>query len=56
MALTERARAARRKYQNDWRRKNKDKVRQYNNNFWEKRAEKTAAESEANNGTDESNL
>lgn len=26
-------------YQNEWRKKNRDKVRQYNERYWEKKAE-----------------
>lgn len=29
-----------RAYQREWRRKNKDKVRQYNKSYWERKAEK----------------
>lgn len=32
----------RREYQKKWRAKNKDKVKEYNRRFWEKRAEKAA--------------
>ena len=32
------AKQAAREYQNEWRRKNKDKVKEYNRKFWEKKA------------------
>lgn len=34
----------RNKYNRDWRAKNKDKVKQYNKSYWERRAKKEAAE------------
>lgn len=37
----------RREYQKKWRAKNKDKVKEYNRRFWEKRVEKAAAEKTA---------
>lgn len=37
---------ARRAYYKQWRAKNKDKVRDYNRRFWEKRAEKQNTSSE----------
>ena len=35
-----------RKYQREWRAKNKDKVKRYNQNYWQKKAEKLQKESE----------
>jgi hypothetical protein len=40
MELTEKAKQARREYENAWRRKNRDRVKQYNAQYWEKRARK----------------
>ena len=37
---------ARREYYRKWRAKNRDKIHTYNKNYWIKRAEKAAAESE----------
>ena len=37
---SEAARKARNKYQRTYRKENPDKVRQYNNTFWERRAER----------------
>ncbi len=34
----------RRKYFREWREKNKDKVRKYNRQYWERRAEKANTE------------
>lgn len=46
--LEERAAAERREYFRRWRAKNKDKVRESNRRYWERRAEKKAqAEQEA---------
>lgn len=41
---------ARRQYQREWRAANKDKVREHNRRFWEKRAAQSAA-SHAENST-----
>lgn len=38
---SERAAEIRREYHKQWRAKNKDKVREYNRRFWEKRAAQT---------------
>ena len=35
--------AAQRAYYKEWRAKNKDKVKQYNNNYWSKKAQKNRA-------------
>lgn len=42
--LTEQAKAARRKYKREWQRKNKDKVKEYQRRYWEKKATRAAAE------------
>ncbi len=48
MALRERAKEERREYFRQWRAKNKDKVKKYNQCYWERRAAKNAlAEQEA---------
>jgi len=36
--LSEQAKRLRNEYQRNWAKKNKDKLRQYNINYWEKRA------------------
>ena len=46
-ALEELARAAQRRYKAEWRKKNKDKVREHNKRYWAKRALRLA---EQNNG------
>ena len=35
-------------YQREWRAKNKDKVKAYNQKFWERRAEKARKEQQTN--------
>lgn len=46
--MDEQAREERRKYQREWRRKNKDKVRVINQRYWVNRAQKRlAAQAEA---------
>ena len=45
--MDERAKAARRAYQNAWRRKNKDRLREYAARYWEKRAREMEAEEAA---------
>ncbi len=37
--ISNQARIAQRKYQQEWRAKNKEKVREYNRKYWERRAE-----------------
>lgn len=49
---SERAAEIRRAYQREWRAKNKDKVREYNRRFWEKRAEQTEASNISTNGNE----
>ncbi len=41
--MDEQAREERRKYQREWRRKNKDKVRVINQRYWANRAQKRLA-------------
>ena len=48
----EAARAARNKYSREWRAKNPDKVREINERYWARRAEREAAEQEVSNGND----
>ncbi len=40
----------RRAYQREWRSKNKDKVKEYNANYWSKKAEKDANEQKPKEG------
>lgn len=40
--LSEAAKEARRKYKREWNRKNKDKLKEYEKRYWEKRAAETA--------------
>ena len=46
--MTKNARELNREYQRKWRAKNKDKVKQYNQNYWQKKAEQLAKENDAN--------
>lgn len=46
MTLEERAAEERREYFRQWRAKNKDKVRENNRRYWERRAEKKARQTE----------
>ena len=41
--MTEQAKQARRKYKNEWNRKNRDRVKRYQENYWSRKA-KAAAE------------
>jgi len=41
---------ARREYQREWRRKNKDKVKQHQKDFWLRQAKKLAEKGEGSNG------
>lgn len=43
MELTEQARKLRNAYQRTWRLKNAEKLKQYNNNYWERKADPTGA-------------
>ena len=47
-ALNERAAEERREYYRQWRAKNKDKVRENNRRYWERKAAKKEAAQEAN--------
>ena len=40
--MNEAAKAARREYKRKWNRENKDKVRQYQENYWNRIAQRTA--------------
>ena len=44
--LSQQALEARREYQRQWRKKNPDKVRERNRNYWERRAARMAAEAQ----------
>lgn len=44
--MDEKAKEARRAYMREWRSRNKDKVREANRRYWERRAEKLAAKKE----------
>lgn len=46
-SLSEKARQARRDYQNKWRSINKDRVKNYNQRYWEKKAAELAASKQA---------
>lgn len=50
--MTEKAKAARRDYYRRWRKENRDKVRQYNANYWQKKAEQNARERKGNAQSD----
>lgn len=51
--MTEEARQARAKYQAEYRRRNPDKARKWNERYWERKAEKQQAMTMAEGGTDE---
>lgn len=42
--MDERTKEAQREYMRQWRRQNKEKVKEYNRRYWERRAEKLAAQ------------
>lgn len=46
--MTEKAIAAQRDYYRRWRKENRDKVRQYNANYWKRKAEQAARERKGN--------
>lgn len=46
MTLTQEALEARRAYKREWNRKNKDKLREYNERYWQKKAEQAAEKEE----------
>ena len=45
--MEDRAREARLEYMREWRRKNKDKVRENNRRYWERRAKRMEEKTEA---------
>ena len=47
MALDEAALEARRAYQREWRRKNRDKVKAWNERYWQKKADQQAVQGES---------
>jgi len=49
--LDKAAAEARREYFREWRRKNSDKVKRYNADYWRRQAEKKLAEEVNKNGT-----
>ena len=49
MELSEQARAAQREYKREWRQKNKDRIAEHNKRYWERKAEKMAAENGGKN-------
>lgn len=49
----ERAKEARRAYHNAWREKHRDRVREYNQNYWLKRAEREHLAAQTKNITEE---
>lgn len=46
MGMTEEAREARRQYKKEWARKNADKVKRYQENYWQHKAEQQAGQDE----------
>lgn len=48
--LEQTAAEIRREYQRQWRQKNRDKVRRYNEAYWRRLAERKLAEEDGNNG------
>ena len=48
MALSKEARQARNEYMREWRRKNKDKIKKHQENYWEKKAKESQQEEENN--------
>lgn len=53
--IIEATKNARREYHKEWRAKNKDKVREYNRRFWEKRGAALIATQKIGSNDDESN-
>lgn len=47
MALDEAALEARRAYQREWRRKNKDKVKAQNERYWQRKAQQKAVQGDS---------
>lgn len=50
--MTQEAREARNAYKREWARKHPDKIRRYQETFWNKKAQETAAAAEADTGTE----
>lgn len=50
--MTEAARAARREYKKKWQRENADKVKQYQANYWNRKAQEAAAAAQDHGGGD----
>lgn len=44
--ITEAAKEARREYHREWQKRNRDKVKQYHDKYWNKKAEQIQAEKE----------
>lgn len=49
--ITDAARIARREYHKKWQREHKDKVKEYHNKYWNKKAEQIQAEKAADNSS-----
>ena len=47
ITIEEQAKKSRAEYQREWRKKNKDKLKQYNINYWLKKAKEQLAEEQA---------
>ena len=52
-SMVEAAKQIRRDYQNQWRRKNRDKVKTYNQRYWEKKAAALAASVQSGENNDD---
>lgn len=50
MAITEEARAKRNAYKREWAKKNKEKIQEYQERYWTKKAEQAAAEADPTEG------
>lgn len=50
--MTPEAREARKAYKREWAKKNPDKIRQYQETFWNKKAREAAAAAEADTGAE----
>lgn len=53
MELSENAKQARREYKREWRAKNKNKVKESNRRYWEKRGQNIPAENQADPATED---
>ena len=51
--MDEKALEARRKYKREWARKNRDKMKVYEENFWKRRAQQMEAEQQPEAGSNE---